>query len=126
RKTIWPPSLSTTTVSPSRNSPRSTAWASSHPQDAPLDRALEGSGAIDRVVALVGQQLLGRIRQLQHEVALGQAPAQPTELVFHDPPDLLAREAVEDHDYVDAVEEFGPEVGAQRLGHAPAHLRFLA
>src|SRR5581483_11618605 len=48
--------------------------------DQPLERALQRPGAVGRVPTRVGDGLLRRVRELQREPPLGQAPPQPGEL----------------------------------------------
>ena len=55
-------------------------------------------------------------REGEGEPLLGEALADALELEVDDGGDLVAREAVEDDDLVDAVEELGAEVAAQGLG----------
>ena len=46
---------------------------------------------------------------------------EPRELDVDDRAQVLARERVEDDDLVDAVQELGPEVLAERLEHVALH-----
>ncbi len=56
----------------------------------PLDGALQGPGAIDRIVAGVGEPGLGLVRELELDLALGEEGAEAPELDLDDPPHVLA------------------------------------
>ena len=86
-----------------------------------LQQPLERARAVDRVVAGVREVLERRVGELDLDLALRQPRPQPAELDLDDLLELLARQAVEDDDLVDAVEELGPEVLAQRLEHLALH-----
>src|SRR5215216_627984 len=79
-------------------------------QHAALDRALERAGAVDRVVALLDEQVLGGVGELERDLALAQAAHEAGELDLDDLAQLLLRERVEDDDLVDAVDELRREV----------------
>ena len=81
--------------------------------DQALDRALERPGAVGRIPARLGDQLLRRVGQLEREPALGEPRAQPRELELDDLAELLARQRLELDDLVDPVQELGPEELAQ-------------
>ena len=88
------------------------------PQDAlrerVLDQLLDGPAqrprAQLRVVALLGQQLLGRRGELQPDALVLQLLADPPDHQVDDLDDLVPGQLVEDDDLVDPVEELGAEV----------------
>ncbi len=82
-----------------------------------LNRALEWASAEDRIVALIGQELLGRLRQLDIHLLLAQQPPQVTHLDLDDGLEVLARQAAEEDHLVDTVQELGPEGPIQLLHH---------
>ena len=86
-----------------------------------LDHPLERPGAVDRIVALRGQQLPGLRRHVEAEVPRGQQRLQVPELEVHDPHEILAAQRPEDDDVVHPVEELGPEVIAQLVPHPLLH-----
>src|SRR5262245_14587178 len=83
--------------------------------DAALDEAPQRPRPVDRVVAFAGEEVdhlgIGRERDL----AVGQAAPELRELEPHDLAERLRRERIEYEDFVDAVQELGAEVTAQRL-----------
>ena len=79
-----------------------------------LDHALQRPRAERRVVPLVGQLLQRGRADVEREVSLGEALAEPAHLHVDDPLDLPLAQRVEDDRLVDAVEELGPE---ERLEH---------
>src|SRR5215472_15257223 len=93
--------------------------------DHALDHALEGPRAVVRVVARLGEQVLGLRRELELDASLAEQPLHALELDLDDALDLRAAELVVDDDLVDAVQELGLEVGAQRLVHPALHLLAL-
>src|SRR5947199_4729825 len=78
----------------------------------PLEEALERPGAIDRVVALEGDVFLGGVAQFQFNVAFGEPGAQQLELQLDDAFDFGKRQRLEEDEFVRAIEEFRPEMGA--------------
>jgi len=79
-----------------------------------LEEALQRARTVDGIVAGVGEVLLRAVGELELDLALAEALADTTELDLDDALQLLAREAVEDDDLVDPVQELGTEVLAQR------------
>ena len=88
-----------------------------------LDRPLEGAGAVDGVVALVGQQGLGLAGDLHTDLAVGQPPPEKLHLQVDDAQDGILLQRPEDDDFVDAVQEFGPEMAFQDGLDLPFHGR---
>src|SRR4051812_38072442 len=86
--------------------------------DVALDRAAQGTGAHGRVPALLDEQLLGRLGELQLQLALRQRRADAAQEELDDRLDLLLLQLVEHDHVVDAVEELGPEDLLQ-LSHDP-------
>src|SRR5690606_33497114 len=80
-----------------------------------LDDALQGAGPIGRVVALRGEPLEGRGRELELQALGLQSFHHPIELDLHDGVEIRFAEAIEDDRLVDAVEELGPEMETQGL-----------
>src|SRR5437588_3676295 len=80
-----------------------------------LQRALQGTRSVDRIVPGPAYRLLGTVSQLQLQLLVGEQLRQPCQLDVHDAGQLLAAQAVEDDDLVDAVQELGPQLGADRL-----------
>src|SRR5690606_27481335 len=72
--------------------------------------------AKDGIVTLFGQELLGFWRQFQRQPAVGQQTIQTLQLNVDNSHDVFLRQAVEDDDLVQPVQEFGPEEVIQ-LGH---------
>jgi hypothetical protein len=81
-----------------------------------LNGALERAGAVGGIVAGADQNGAGGIGELEGDVAVGQPGAQAAKLDLDDFLELVFIEAMENDDFVDAVEEFGAEVIAQALG----------
>ncbi|HKF15966.1 MAG TPA: hypothetical protein VKF14_02035 [Candidatus Dormibacteraeota bacterium] len=73
------------------------------------DHPAQRPGPEDAVLALLGEQVLGRPGHLQLDDLLGEVPLQPAQLEVDDLSDLLCGEALEDDHRVDAVEELGAE-----------------
>jgi len=82
-------------------------------EDFALDDAFEGACAVGRVVALAPEPFGGFVGDFEGEVLFGEAVGEAVQLDFDDFADLGVGEAVEDDDFVDAVEEFGAEVAAE-------------
>jgi len=80
---------------------------------------LSGAGAVHGIVPLPGHDGACLRGDIKGDVLAGEALGQPVDLKADDVLDLLVREAVEDDDFVHAVQEFRPEVAAQCL-HDPA------
>src|SRR4051812_3508371 len=83
--------------------------------DVTLDGAAQRPGAQRRVVALLGEQVLRRIGELEPEALALQLRLHPHDEQVHDVVDVAARQLREHDDVVDAVEEFGPEVPLELL-----------
>ncbi len=62
-------------------------------------------------------QVLGAVRQLDLDFALLEPLHQTLELDVDDHPHLRPGEGVEHDDFIDAVQELGPELRAQRIEH---------
>ena len=90
-----------------------------------LDRALERPRPVDRVESGARQQVDGRRRDIQPQVALAQATAQQLELHLRDAVDLLGTERVEHHRVVDAVDELRAEVASHHVHHRRLHARII-
>src|SRR5215470_9504630 len=80
-----------------------------------LDEPLQRPRAERRVVPAGRQRLLRLVRPRQGDAPVRDRPGEPLELDLDDLRDLLARQAVENDDVVDAVEELRTEVAAQGL-----------
>ena len=87
--------------------------------DEALDRAPQRPGAHRRIPALLDEQVLGLLGELELELALGHRLADPQQQQLDDLLDLvLAGQLVEDDHVVDPVEELGPE-DLLELAHDP-------
>lgn len=86
-----------------------------------LDHAFERARAIDRVVAAVGDPGEGPVVEGQGQAAVGEEFFEARQLDADDSGHLVAAEAAEQDDLVDAVEEFGAEMGADRVHDHGAH-----
>src|SRR4051794_22361028 len=87
--------------------------------DVALDRPAQRAGAHRGVPALLDQEVLRRLGEVQLELALGQRGPDATQQEVHDRLDLFLGELVEDDHVVDAVEELRPE-DLLELAHDPA------
>src|SRR5580693_7849294 len=74
-----------------------------------LNRATKRACAIGRIVTFAQEQLLGCRSELQRDLAFGEQLVDALEHEIDDALQLLFAERIEDHDFVDAVDEFGPE-----------------
>src|SRR4051794_26845559 len=77
--------------------------------DVALDRAAQRAGAHRRVPALLDQQVLGLVGQLELQFVLGHLDADAADHQVDDLLDLVLGELVEDDHLVDPVEELGAE-----------------
>src|SRR4029453_7663784 len=77
--------------------------------DVALDRPAQRARSHRGVPALVDEQVLRVLRELELQLALGQRLADAAQEELHDGLDLVLRELVEDDDLVDAVEELWAE-----------------
>src|SRR5581483_11000303 len=82
-----------------------------------LDHPLERPRPVHRVVALLGEELLGLGGHVQGQVPLRQQPLEVAQLEIHDPEQVLAAERVEHDDFVHPVQELGPEVVPELVPH---------
>ena len=87
-----------------------------------MDRAPQRTCAEHRVVATVGEEQLRRLRELDAHVLVLQTLLECVHHQIDDLRDLLARQLVEHHDVVDAVEELWTEVLLELLVHLRLHL----
>ena len=77
--------------------------------DEVLDDAAQRAGAVDLVVALLAQDVLGRLGDLDGDGLFLELLDHRLQLQVDDLADLVAGQGVEDHRRVDAVQELGPE-----------------
>src|SRR6516164_1234611 len=89
--------------------------------DLPLDRAAQRTGAEHRIVAALGEQILGGRPDLDAHVAVLQPLVDLGDHQVHDLEDLFLLQLVEHDHVVDTVEELGPEVLLQLLGDLRLH-----
>src|SRR5438094_649605 len=89
--------------------------------DRALDDALERPGRVDGVDPPLGEEVLGPVGEHELEVAVREPGLEPRELNVDDLPQVRAPEGMEDHHVVDAVQELGAEVLAERLQHLLLH-----
>lgn len=78
-----------------------------------LEEAAEGAGAVNGVVAAFGDPVAGGGVEGEVDAAVGEALVDGGEHEVNDGVDLVEAEGVEEDGVVNAVEEFGAEVGAQ-------------
>src|ERR1700730_16955295 len=88
---------------------------------AALDHPLERPGAIDRIVAAVGQPLHRPAVEVESDLATGQELAQLSELDVDDVRHVSPAQPVEQQDLVEPVEKLRPEGAAYLLHHLLAH-----
>ena len=92
----------------------------------PLDHPLQRAGAIDRVIAFLGQPGLGGRVDVQRDLPPCQPLFKLPQLDRHDAHHVVPAQPVEDDLIIQAVQEFGLEVGADRFHHlAPRRARVL-
>src|SRR5579872_2977787 len=68
-----------------------------------LDRALQRTRTKVRIVALREEQVFGRVRELERDLAIGQQPPHIFEAQLDDLDQLILAERAEDDDVVDSV-----------------------
>ncbi len=90
--------------------------------DQALDRAEQRPGAHRRVVALLDEELLRLLRELDRCAVHRHLIAQPLHLDVDDAEDLVLLELVEDDDLVDPVQELRAEHLLQLTHHARLHV----
>src|ERR671922_198128 len=90
--------------------------------DKPLDRTTQRPGAHRRVVALVDEELLGVVRELDLGLVLAHLDLEAVHEQIDDGEDLLPRQLVEDDDLIDPVEQLGPEDLLQLAHDSVLHL----
>ena len=90
-----------------------------------LDQALHRARAVDGIVALLHQQIDGRVGHSQLYLTLRQALAQMVKQQIDNAAHLIAAEGREDHGVVDTVEEFGLEGAEAHIinGHIPVEAK---
>ena len=108
---------STRTTSPSRE-PSLEQLERERVLDEPLDRALQRPRPERGIPALLGEELLRLVGDLELDAPLGKPLAQARELQLDDVRELLLRQRLERHDLVDAVQELRPEPVAQLVRRA--------
>src|ERR1700693_2407918 len=82
-----------------------------------LDHAFQRTCAISRIVPLVGEPLPRLGVEAEPDLAVFQEPVQALELDVDDLAHILATEAMEEDDFIDAVQELGPEMPAHDAHH---------
>jgi hypothetical protein len=80
-----------------------------------LDRALQGAGAIDRIVAVFREPGARLVVELQRYAALFKAFAHAPDLDVDDARHLRLEQAMEQQDFIKPVEELGPECAAHNV-----------
>jgi len=76
-----------------------------------------GPRAIRGIVALFGQQIARRIRQLDLDAPFRQPLGQAFDLHVDNPPNVFARQWVEHHDVIHAVQKLRPEMAPEHAEH---------
>ena len=82
-----------------------------------LNRPLERPRAVNRIEASLAKLIQCRRGDLQPHLPVSQSLAQITDLNVRNRPNLLLAQRMEHHDFVDAVDELGPEM----IGHLGHH-----
>src|SRR5580704_11785932 len=82
-----------------------------------LDNAFQRTCAISRIVPLVGEPLPRLGVEAEPDLAVLEQPVQTLELDVDDLAHILATEAMEEDDFIDAVQELGPEMPAHDAHH---------
>jgi len=90
-------------------------------EDPALDGPLERPRTVDRIVSFLDDEVTRFVGQLDPELPLFQAAEQRRQLNVDDLADLGPPERVEEDDVVDAVQELGLEMLAQRVQQLPPH-----
>src|SRR5208282_2855819 len=85
----------------------------------PLDSALQRARPELRIVPFAEEQLVGFLRQGDLDFSLRELTAEVLKLQVDDLLDFLLAERVEDHDFIDAVQELRAEVLEKRLLNLP-------
>ena len=86
-----------------------------------LHRALQGAGAVDRVIADSGQPVPGVVGQLQPNLAVFQQACDAVDLDVHNRAHMFECQPVEQDDLIEPVEEFRAEMAAHNLHHLRLH-----
>ena len=88
-----------------------------------LDESLEGTGAIDGIIALVHNVLPGGIGEGQLQLFVCQTLAQVGHQQIHNAGNLVLGQGLIEHDLIQTVEELGTELALEQLAHLLAGLR---
>src|SRR6266446_8405959 len=80
-----------------------------------LNRASQRPGAVCWVVTFAHQQLLRRGREFKRDLAFRQQLFHSAQQQLHDALELLFAQRIEDHNFIDAIDELRAERGAQRF-----------
>src|SRR5688572_7009153 len=84
-------------------------------QQPPLQGTLERTRPIHWIIPLTDEEVFRRVTELDRDFAVTQPLEQAAQLDFDDLANVFLLERVEEHDFVDAVDELRPEMGPQRL-----------
>ncbi len=84
-------------------------------QDPPLNGSLERASTVAGIIPLLHEEFLRPFGELDFDFPVGQSLHQPSQLDIDDLLDVIARQGVEEDDFVDAIEEFRPEVLPQGI-----------
>src|SRR5687768_17467033 len=79
----------------------------------PLQGTLERARPIDWIITLADEEVFRCFAQLDRDFPVAEAFQQPAQLNFDNVLDVFLLERVEEHDFVDAVDELRAEVRAQ-------------
>src|SRR5690349_22664786 len=92
----------------------------------PLDRAPQWPRSVCWVVALAEQQRLSRGREFERDLPLCKQSFDALEKQAHNSAELLLPQRIENHNFINAINELRPERGAQRFHRfLPRALRIL-
>src|SRR5262249_46966734 len=89
-----------------------------------LNGTSQRTRAVNGIVSLACQEFLCRIGELERDLLLLEPFGQAAELDLNDLFQVVLTEPIENDDFIDAIEKFWTEMGAQRVGHE-SRTRFL-
>ena len=92
--------------------------------DVAFDRAPELPRAEFPAVALLGEKFIGALVHPDAEPLLVQAQAEPVDHTFQNRPDILEKQRIKGHNFVNPINEFGPKVLPELIDHLRPFLAF--
>src|SRR5205085_7307792 len=85
--------------------------------DFALNRSLERPRAERRIVADCGEVIASSVGQAKPYAARFETRNQTLELQVDDAPQLFSRQRMEDHHFIESIEELGPELATEQSEH---------